>query len=72
MKVVPNSPAAQGGFKEGDTIIKIGDRLVETSLQVQEEVESSKIGQVLAIEVIRNGKVKIVKVRPSAFPQEEF
>ena len=72
VKVVPNSPAAQGGFKEGDTIIKVGDRFVETSLQVQEEVEISEIGQVLAIEVIRNGKVKIVKVRPSAFPQEEF
>ncbi|HHP7230521.1 MAG TPA: HhoA/HhoB/HtrA family serine endopeptidase [Xenococcaceae cyanobacterium] len=72
VKVVPSSPAEQAGFQVGDTIIKVGDRSVETSLQVQEVVEASEIGQILAIEVIRNGKVQLIEVRPSVFPQEEF
>ncbi|MDJ0535958.1 MAG: HhoA/HhoB/HtrA family serine endopeptidase [Xenococcaceae cyanobacterium MO_207.B15] len=72
VKVVPNSPADQAGFQMGDTIIKVGERSVENSLQVQEEVENSEIGQILAVEVIRNGKIQTIEVRPSAFPEEEF
>ena len=72
VKIVPNSPAEKAGFRAGDTIVRIGDRPIETSVEVQETVESSKIGQTLEIEVIRNSKTQVIEVRPGVFPQEEF
>ncbi len=72
VNIVPNSPADKAGFQTGDTIIKIGDRKIQTSLQVQEAVENSEIGKILEVEVIRNTKSKIIAVRPSSFPQKEF
>ncbi|NJL53426.1 MAG: hypothetical protein HC930_16930 [Hydrococcus sp. SU_1_0] len=43
----------------------------ENDLQVQEQVEMSQIGQNLAMEVIRNGKSKVVEVKPGIFPESE-
>ncbi len=72
VRVIPQSPAAAGGLKPGDLIQKVGDRSVQTSLQVQEQVEVSSIGQILSLEVLREGQVKIVKVKPGIFPKAEF
>ena len=69
VKVVPNSPADRAGLQQGDTIIRIENDLVDSSLQVQEQVELSQIGQDLEIEVIRNGKSRILAVRPGVFPK---
>jgi S1-C subfamily serine protease len=72
VRVIPRSPAAKGGLKPGDVINKVGDRSVKTSLQVQEQVETSEIGSALEVEVLREGKVKTIKVKPSVFPKPEF
>ena len=72
VRVIPNSPASKSGIKPGDTIRKVGNSLVKTSLQVQEQVDKSKIGSTLSVEVLRNGKLKTLEVVPSAFPQGEF
>ena len=71
VKVVPNSPAAKAGLKVGDTILKVGDRIVNNSLQVQDRVESSEIGKSLSLEIMRNGKPRVISVKPGVFPQEE-
>lgn len=72
VKVIPRSPAAKGGFEPGDMIDKVGDSPVKTSVQVQEQVDLSKIGSELEVEVLRDGKLKILKVQPTAFPKREF
>ncbi len=72
VEVVPRSPAAKSGFQPGDIIHKVGDRPVKNSLQVQEQVDISKIGSELRVEVFRNGKLNNLKVKPSAFPKDEF
>ncbi|MBE9047075.1 trypsin-like peptidase domain-containing protein [Pleurocapsales cyanobacterium LEGE 10410] len=72
VRVIPGSPAAKGGFKPGDVIREVGDRPVTTSVQVQEQVDKSKIGSKLEVKVMRDGKIKTLKVRPSAFPQGEI
>ncbi len=69
VKVVPNSPAERGGFAAGDVIKKVGNQPVKTAVDVQEEVELSKIGGNLKIEVIRQGKSQIIQVTPSDFPR---
>ncbi|MEM9275127.1 MAG: HhoA/HhoB/HtrA family serine endopeptidase [Cyanobacteria bacterium P01_F01_bin.143] len=71
VKVVPNSPAARAGLQAGDTILKVGDRDVQNSVEVQDRVESSEIGKSLPLEILRNGKLRIIAVKPGVFPQEE-
>ena len=72
VRVIPRSPAARSGFQPGDIIHKVGDSPVKTSLQVQEQVDISEIGSELSIEVLRDGKVNNLIVKPSAFPKAEF
>ena len=71
VRVIPRSPAAKSGFQPGDIISHVGTNAVTTSLQVQEKVDLSKIGEKLEIKVIRAGRAKTLKVRPGAFPQNQ-
>ncbi len=72
VRVIPNSPADKSGIKPGDVIRKVDNSPVKTSVQVQEQVDMSKIGSGLPVEILRNGKLKMLKVVPSAFPKGEF
>ena len=72
VRVIPNSPAAKAGLQPGDIIQRIGDRPVETSNQVQEQVDLSEIGSQLEVALVRNGKSRSLNVKPSAFPQEQL
>jgi S1-C subfamily serine protease len=69
VKVVELSPAQKAGFRPGDVIKKVGQKSVETATDVQEQVEKSQIGQLLEVEVKRDGKITILKVRPGIFPK---
>lgn len=71
VKVIPNSPADKAGLQQGDTIVKVKEKDVANSLQVQEQVEISEIGQALAVEIIRNGKTEVVEVKLGIFPESE-
>ncbi|MGF1589193.1 MAG: HhoA/HhoB/HtrA family serine endopeptidase [Pleurocapsa sp.] len=72
VRVIPRSPAAKSGLEPGDVINQVGDLPVTTSLQVQEQVDRSEIGAELEVKVIRNGEAKTLKVKPSAFPQDQL
>lgn len=69
--VVRDSPAARAGLKPGDIIQKVGGKAIEKAAQVQEQVEASKVGADLEIEVTREGKTRKLQVRPTAFPKED-
>jgi S1-C subfamily serine protease len=68
VKVVPGSPAQNGGFLPGDIIKKVGGESVENALEVQEKVELSQIGEILEVEVNRNGESTLIQVRPGTLP----
>ncbi|MGI0479842.1 HhoA/HhoB/HtrA family serine endopeptidase [Geminocystis sp. CENA526] len=69
VQVVPNSPAQEAGFMAGDVIFKVGDVPVLTSVDVQEQVDLSIIGEPLEVEIDRQGTTQIMTVRPQEFPQ---
>ena len=69
VKVIPDSPAEQAGLQQGDTIVRVEEQAVNSSLQVQEQVEISEIARALEIEIIRDGKTKTVAVKPGVFPE---
>ncbi|MEO0870036.1 MAG: PDZ domain-containing protein, partial [Cyanobacteria bacterium J06642_11] len=65
VQVVPESPAAKGGLRRGDVIVKIDGEAVTTAEQLQETVEDSNIGQGLKFEVKRGNKTQTLTVRPA-------
>ncbi len=70
MRVVHNSPAAAAGVLRGDVIQKIGDREITKSETVQQIVQQSEVGDLLTIEINRNGKIITLDVAPGTLPSE--
>jgi S1-C subfamily serine protease len=68
--VMENSPAEESGLLPGDVIEKINGRPVRTSALVQKQVESTTVGDILEIQINRNGQVKTVKVQSSPYAVE--
>ncbi len=68
VEIIPNSPAQISGFKPGDIIETVGGNEVNNATEVQEQVELSTIGEILEVEVNRNGELVILEVRPASLP----
>ncbi|MCX7593420.1 MAG: trypsin-like peptidase domain-containing protein [Fischerella sp.] len=66
--VVPRSPAAIAGLREGDVIQSINNQPVTDIEQVQKLVENSRIGIPLQLQVQRNGQNVQVAVKPAPLP----
>jgi S1-C subfamily serine protease len=69
--VTDDSPAKRGGLLAGDVIQKVNGKPVKISAQVQRLVESSKVGDIIAIEVNRSAKVQTFKVQLGAYPERK-
>lgn len=70
VEVMANSPAARGGLKPCDLIEKVGDKAVRNASEVQLGVDRGKVGEPLAITVLRNGSRQNLTVRPAELPRE--
>ena len=55
-KVVPRSAADLAGFKSGDRILKVGDRIVESINQSKLAISQTQPGTRIPIDIIRKGK----------------
>lgn len=71
VQVMQSSPAASAGLKPGDVILKVNSIAVETASDVQEQVEKSRIGAAVAVEVKRGDNIKSLQVRPIAYPADQ-
>jgi S1-C subfamily serine protease len=68
VRVFDNSPAAQAGIRQGDIIQKVNGKSVKTAAAVQEQVESSAIGNALPVEISRDGQIRTLQLKPALFP----
>ncbi len=67
-RVVRNSPAASAGMKSGDIIQSVNGKAVRNSNEVQQVVETTKIGNRIQVQVRRNGQVVSLNITPIAAP----
>lgn len=70
-KVITDSPAAKGGLKDGDIIVKFDGEPVEDFEKFRFKVADSKPGTRVKINVIRGGKRRTLTVKIAEMPGEE-
>jgi S1-C subfamily serine protease len=67
-RVIRNSPAANAGIKSGDIIATVNGKAVQNSNQVQQAIETTKIGSSVPVQVRRNGQDVSLNITPVAAP----
>ncbi len=61
--VKPGSPAAKAGLKAGDVLIQFGDKPIKNLYDFTDALRRSKIGDVVPVKVLRDGKELKVDVK---------
>ncbi|MBD2593675.1 trypsin-like peptidase domain-containing protein [Nostoc spongiaeforme FACHB-130] len=70
--VAPNSPASRAGLRPGDIIDSINGVAIQDIRQVQQQVETTKVGDVMQITINRNGKKQAIAIRTVALPARDI
>ncbi len=60
--VVPGSPAAKAGIKEGDVILTYNNIQISDKKGLEEMLDQSKIGEEITVKLLRNGGEQDIKV----------
>jgi hypothetical protein len=60
--VRPGSPAAKAGLKAGDIMVQFGDKPIHNLYDFTDALRRSKVGQVVEVKVLRDGKPMTVSV----------
>ena len=66
--VMPKTPAAKSGLESGDVIVRFGGTAVSTPQQLQIAVERSPMGQMLTIDIVRDGETMTLNYSPEVAP----
>jgi S1-C subfamily serine protease len=69
-EVIDKSPAKQAGLSPGDIVQKINGKQVLSVDQLQTLVDSSSIGDILEIEINRDGKNQNLEVHLGTYPKQ--
>jgi S1-C subfamily serine protease len=70
VEVLPNSPAVRAGLRPGDLIEKINDSPIQSTDELQEQVEAVAPGDTLELEVDRDGQTQRLTIKPEPLPAE--
>lgn len=69
-EVITDSPAEEAGLREGDIITKFGDKEIELSADLPHVVGSTKAGNKVPVQVVRNGRMKTLTVKVGDLPDD--
>jgi len=68
-EILPGSPAAEGGVEVGDLVLKFDGRAVRGTRDLQSIVERVRAGEVVPMQIIREGKDKTLNITLKEMPQ---
>ncbi|MGH8530420.1 MAG: DegQ family serine endoprotease [Nevskiales bacterium] len=71
-QVLAKSPAAQAGVESGDVITRINSVEIRDFAQLRNAIGLLKIGDTVKIELLREGKPRVVTAKVAAAPQEQI
>jgi len=69
-EVLPNTPAAAAGLREGDVIVGFGGQEVKGPRSLQDVVERAPLDQKQPLKILRDGKPQTLSVAVAAMPRE--
>lgn len=70
-KVLPDSPAEKAGFQVGDIVMSFAGKHVDRSSQLPPIVGSTRVGDEVPVEILREGKSQTLTVLIAELPEEE-
>lgn len=70
VRVLEDTPAAEGGLRPGDVIQSVNGVAVETPTDVQSQVDAGEVGTPLNVQIKRGDTVETIEVRPMALPAQ--
>jgi putative serine protease PepD len=68
--VVPNGPAADGGLRVGDRVVRAGGERVSSASDLRRIIDAHDPGDELDLRVVRNGRTVTVHVELGTRPEE--
>jgi len=71
LKVLPDSPAARAKFKVGDVVVEYDGHPIERSSDLPLIVGRTPVGKKVKVQVIREGKSKLLTVSIDELPAED-
>jgi serine protease Do len=69
--VMSDSPAAMGGVKPGDIIIRMNDELLDEKQDLPKLVAHTKAGSTATLDVLRQGKTHTLEVKIGHMPNDD-
>jgi serine protease Do len=69
--LVPGGPSARAGLQPGDVIVSVNGATVKTSTELTREVAKAQAGDLLKLDVIRDGKHRPIEIRSGIRPSEK-
>ena len=69
--LIAGGPASRAGLMQGDVVVSVNGARVRTSTELTREVAKASPGDVLHLDVIREGKHRIVDIRSGERPSEK-
>ncbi len=71
-EVSPDSPAAKGGLKQGDVILKLNGKPVNDVGELRNKIALTAPGTKVRFEILRNGKKKTIEVKIGEQPDSRI
>jgi len=68
--VVPGSPAARAGLREGDVLSEVNGAAIATGKEVQKAVEANGLSRDIQLQIERAGRRQTVSLRPEPLPMQ--
>lgn len=67
-QVLPQSPSAQAGFRQGDILQRVDGMKIKSSKAVQEYVRQKPVNSNMAFQVLRDGQMMALQVHTAQLP----